>query len=130
MPKAQSVDIYEALNTLTFFPGRTPHTSDEESADAFACLSDFQNGGVYVGHYQGNSEWERHSHGDELVMVVEGETTIFLLRDGQQTAHRLQANGLIVVPQGVWHRFETPEAVKILTITPQPTDHQVEMPSD
>jgi hypothetical protein len=27
------------------------------------------------------------------------------------------------VPQGTWHRFTTPEAVKVLTVSPQPTDH-------
>jgi len=35
---------------------------------------------------------------------------------------------LIVVPQGVWHRFETPEGVKVVAVTPKPTDHQVNRP--
>ncbi len=29
-----------------------------------------------VAHYAGNSEWEKHSKGDELVMVVEGSPDI------------------------------------------------------
>ena len=128
MPKAQAVSIQEHLNQLTFLRGRTPHTTDDEAAGAFAMLSDFQNGGVYVGHYQGDSEWERHCHGDELVMVIEGETTLFILQDGQQTPNLLRSGELIIVPQGLWHRFETPDAVKVLSITPQPTDHQVEHP--
>ncbi|AJQ93500.1 cupin domain-containing protein [Gynuella sunshinyii] len=128
MAKAQSISIQEALNTLTFFSGRTPYSTDAETADAFSCLSEFQNGGLYVGHYQGNSEWERHGYGDELVMVIDGQTTLFIWQDDHETAHTLTAGSLIVVPQGLWHRFETPEEVKILTITPQPTDHQTEHP--
>lgn len=36
---------------------------------------------------------------------------------------------LIVIPQGTWHRFESPEPVKVVTFTPQPTDHQVVRPT-
>jgi len=34
----------------------------------------------------------------------------------------------VIVPQGVWHRFDTPEEVRVLSVTPQPTDHQTERP--
>jgi len=37
---------------------------------------------------------------------------------------------MIIVPQGTWHRFSTPVGVKVMTVTPQPTDHQIEQPSD
>ena len=39
------------------------------------------------------------------------------------------AGELIVVPQGTWHRFESPEPVEVVTFTPQPTDHQVVRPT-
>ena len=57
-------------------------------------------------------------------MVMEGETTIFFRGDGGEHSARLEA-GDLVVPQGTWHRFETPNEVKLLTVTPQPTDHGV-----
>jgi hypothetical protein len=28
-----------------------------------------------------------------------------------------------IVPQGVWHRFEAPDGVSLMTATPQPTEH-------
>ncbi len=34
------------------------------------------------------------------------------------------------VPQGIWHRFESPKGVNVQSITPQPTDHQTEHPID
>lgn len=41
----------------------------------------------------------------------------------------LHAGELVVVPRGTWHRCETPEAVTVLSVTPQPTDHSSDRPS-
>jgi len=45
-----------------------------------------------------------------------------LFVDGTEQRKTLDEGSLIVVPGGTWHRFET-AGVKILTLTPQPTDH-------
>lgn len=85
-------------------------------------VSEFRDGGAFVSTFEGNSEWERHSNGDELVLAVEGRTVLVLLSDGKETQHTLNEGELIVVPKNTWHRFET-TGVKLLTLTPQPTDH-------
>jgi len=95
---------------------------------AFCMLSEYRDGGVFLTHYAGTSEWERHTKGDELVFVVEGEAALFLLVDGEEKHNLLRQGELLVVLQNTWHRFEAPEAVKVLTITPQPTDHSVAPP--
>ena len=64
-----------------------------------------------------------------MVMVVEGETTLILLHNGEEIGHSMSQGMLLVVPQNIWHRFESPQLVKIMTITPQPTDHSVKKPS-
>ena len=87
-----------------------------------------QSGGVFVGYWAGASEWERHNAGDEIVMVAEGETTIYFLVDNDERAATLGAGDLVIVPQGVWHRFETAVGVKLMSITPQPTDHAAQRP--
>ena len=84
---------------------------------------------IFVGHWAGLSEWERHTVGDEIVMVIDGTTTIFFLDGETEHPATLHPGELVVVPQGTWHRFETPEAVKVLSVTPQPTDHTAERPS-
>lgn len=76
------------------------------------------------------SEWERHDSGDEIVMVIEGATTLVILDDGTETPHPLAANEFLIVPKGRWHRFETPIGVKVMSVTPEPTDHRVEFPTD
>jgi quercetin dioxygenase-like cupin family protein len=130
MEKPRPINIREALDGLQFLEHRTPTTPPEESERAFARLSDYRDGAIFIGHYAGNSAWERHSGGDEVVFVLEGETTLFLLTGGQASPNRLRAGEFMVVPKSTWHRFETPTGVKIMSITPQPTDHSVEQPTD
>jgi mannose-6-phosphate isomerase-like protein (cupin superfamily) len=62
-------------------------------------------------------------------MVLEGDTTIFFLTDEGEQSADLGAGELVVVPQGTWHRFETSEGVKLLSVTPQPTDHSPGRPA-
>ena len=118
----QPRSIHAAIEGLTFLPDRTP-SSGSEAATAFARLADYRDGAVFVGHWAGASEWERHPVGDELVMVLEGETTLVLVLDGVERPQTMVGGELIVVPRGTWHRFETPDGVKVLTVSPQPTDH-------
>jgi mannose-6-phosphate isomerase-like protein (cupin superfamily) len=66
--------------------------------------------------------------GDELVMVVAGTTTLFLLDAEGEHPNPMGPGELLVVPQGMWHRFETPDEVKVFSVTPQPTEHTSERP--
>jgi mannose-6-phosphate isomerase-like protein (cupin superfamily) len=131
MPTAgpDPISIDSAIGALTFLADRTPDTTDEQAGDAFGRLADYRDGGIFAAHWAGTSEWERHPVGDEIVLVVEGATTIFFLTaDGDQGA-TLGPGELVVVPQGTWHRFETPDAVKLLSVTPQPTEHSPTRPT-
>lgn len=96
--------------------------------DAFAMLSAYRDGAIYVGHYSGSSEWERHSVGDEIVMAIDGQTTVVLRIDGNDERVELSANDIVVVPRNVWHRFENSADLKVLTVTPKPTDHRLDDP--
>jgi uncharacterized cupin superfamily protein len=121
------ISLNDALAQLTFLPDRTPMGS-EDSSSAFARLSTYRDGGIFVGHWAGQSEWERHAVADEIVMILEGETTLTFLTDDGERSAGLTAGQLVVVPQGTWHRFHTPDAVKVFSVTPQPTEHSPERP--
>ena len=123
------ISVDAAIAGLTFLPDRAPTTTSAASSDSFTMLSSYRDGGVFVGHWAGNSEWERHTVGDEVVMVIDGETTIYFLCDEEERAAVLCAGELVVVPEGTWHRFETPAGVKLLSVTPQPTDHTSNRPA-
>ena len=127
--RPQPVSIDDVVAGLRFLPDRTAATTEEETDGVFARLADYREGGVFVGRWAGTSEWERHTVGDEIVMVMEGATTIFFLTDGGERAAELTARQLVVVPQGTWHRFETPDSVLVMSVTPQPTDHSIDRPA-
>ena len=122
--------LTEILGRLTHLPGRTPEMAFDGAADrAFAEVAAYREGGISVGYYSGSSEWERHPVGDEIVMVLEGSTTVIVLVDGEQQRIQLSAGEVLVVPQNHWHRFENSDHLKILGVTPQPSDHSLTIPA-
>jgi mannose-6-phosphate isomerase-like protein (cupin superfamily) len=123
------ISIDGAIESLTFLPNRTSAVDATRDSGAFRQLSEYRDGGIFVAHWAGQSEWERHTVGDEIVMVIDGSTTIFFVSDDGEESATLSAGTLVVVPEGTWHRFETPEFVQVMSVTPQPTDHSSERPS-
>jgi mannose-6-phosphate isomerase-like protein (cupin superfamily) len=122
--------LLQLINGLTYLPNRTPDMAFTGGAEkAFAEIAPYRDADMYVGYYSGSSEWERHSMGDELVMALEGTTTVVLLENGQEREVALGEMELVVVPKGIWHRFENSHHLKVFTITPQPTDHSLEKPN-
>jgi len=122
------ISVDDAIGGLRFLPDRTPTIDPERSAEAFARLSAYRDGAIFVGHWAGTSEWERHTAGDEVVMIIDGTTTIYFLDGEAEHSATLRSGELVVVPGGTWHRFETPDSVKVLSVTPQPTDHTADRP--
>ena len=119
------------LDSLRHLADRTPQMAfDGGAEDAFTEVAPYRDGAIYLGHYSGASEWERHANGDEIVMAVDGSTTVVLWRDGAEERVPLKARELVVVPAGVWHRFEDSRELKVFTVTPQPTDHRLERPDE
>lgn len=130
MSKAKPISLQQQMSTLKHLAHRTPETTAEEREGAFAELSPYRDGGIYIGHFSGSSEWERHAGGDEIVFVVEGAATLVLIVDGGEIENELQEGELLVVPENTWHRFKVPGSVKVLTVTPRPTDHSAQRPED
>ncbi|PJK30382.1 cupin domain-containing protein [Minwuia thermotolerans] len=118
----EKVDIRAALADRPFFRGRAPDNEAEAGA-AFARLGRINNGEIFAGSYSGDTPWERHRKGDELVQVLDGATTITILTAEGAERHELRGGQFVVVPAGCWHRFETPDGVTVMTATPLPTDH-------
>jgi mannose-6-phosphate isomerase-like protein (cupin superfamily) len=116
------VDIHKEVAKRPFLHGRGEAT-ESQAAEAFATLAPFNNGAIFAGGFSGETPWERHINGDELVQILDGRTTLTILTDTGAQALDMTAGMLAVVPQGAWHRFHAPDGVTVLTATPQPTDH-------
>lgn len=119
----KAVDIKAELAGVSVLRGRSSQTTAAESKAAFAVLAPFRDGSIFAGSFSGESPWERHQQGDELVHVLDGAATLTIMTADGPQAFALTAGMLIVVPQGHWHRFHVPDGVTVLSATPQPTDH-------
>jgi mannose-6-phosphate isomerase-like protein (cupin superfamily) len=61
--------------------------------------------------------WEMHPHGEEVLVLLAGRMT-FVLDDGRAEKRvQLTPGRACIVPRGVWHRAEVPEASQLLGIT-------------
>lgn len=117
------VDINETVASLPLLKGRTPETEGAEAAAAFATIASTENGAVFTGSFEGQSAWERHPNGDELVQIIGGETQLTILYENAPVVLEMKAGMVTIVPRGCWHQFKAPLGVTVLTMTPQPTEH-------
>jgi mannose-6-phosphate isomerase-like protein (cupin superfamily) len=119
----KAVNIKAELAERPVLHGRGNETTEAKAEAAFATLAPFRDGSIFAGSFSGDSPWERHQNGDELVHILDGATTLIIMTANGPQSFPMTAGMLIVVPQGHWHRFQAPERVTVLTATPQPTDH-------
>ena len=119
----KAIDINAELAGRGMLRGRSVDTPAPQVQAAFATLAPFRDGSIFAGRFSGDTPWERHQKGDELVQVLEGAATLTIMTDDGPRSFELGTGMLIVVPQGHWHRFDAPDGVTVLSATPQPTDH-------
>src|SRR6202795_279817 len=117
------LDLKAELAKLRMLRGRTPETQPAEREGAFARLAPYRDGAIFTGKFAGNSAWERHPNGDEIVQIVDGATVLHLMAEDGPQSFALGAGMVAIVPQGMWHRLEAPDGVSLMTATPQPTEH-------
>ena len=119
----KAVDIKAALAPLRSIKMRGDHTTEAEANAAFAELAPFRDGAIFAGSFQGDSGWEKHAKGDEIVQILDGATTLTILTGDGEDVLELTAGMLVVVPRDHWHRFDAPTGVTVMTATLQPTEH-------
>ena len=118
------IDLKAELAKLNILHGRRPEMTeaDRKGSGAFATLAPFRDGNIFSAKFAGDGAWERHPNGDELVQVVDGSTTLHIITEDGPQSHTLSAGMVVIVPQGAWHRFHSPEGVSLVTATPKPTE--------
>jgi mannose-6-phosphate isomerase-like protein (cupin superfamily) len=119
------IDVKAELAKLTMLRGRSPQMTETErqGTGAFKTLAPFRDGNIFSAKFAGEGAWERHPNGDELVQIVEGATTLQFMTDDGLQSFALGAGMMVIVPQGTWHRFVSPDGVTVMTATPKPTEH-------
>src|SRR5215510_13574208 len=119
------IDLKAELGKLSMLRDRRPEMTEAErkGSRSFATLAPFRDGNIFSAKFSGDGAWERHPNGDELVQVVEGSATLYIMAEDGPKTYAVSAGMLVIVPQGTWHRFHSPEGVSLMTATPKPTEH-------
>jgi mannose-6-phosphate isomerase-like protein (cupin superfamily) len=119
------LDLKTELGKMPMMKGRRPESTEAErkATGAFVTLAPYRDGNIYSAKFSGDAAWERHPNGDELVQIVDGSCTMYLMTENGLEAHEVGAGTTVVVPQNTWHRFHAPDGVSIVTATPRPTEH-------
>jgi mannose-6-phosphate isomerase-like protein (cupin superfamily) len=71
-----------------------------------------------VAAFRGRPPWEFHRGGEELLLILAGQSELTVIQDGSRTVRTLSAGQLAIVPQGHWHSNNAPDGVTMLWITP------------
>jgi mannose-6-phosphate isomerase-like protein (cupin superfamily) len=118
------IDLTAELAKLTMLRGRTPQTTSADRVGTSVQLAPYRDGALFTSKFSGKGAWERHMKGDELVHILDGAATLDIVSgDGPPQSFTVRAGMVAIVPQGAWHRFQSPEGVVLMTATPRPTDH-------
>ena len=117
-------DLNAEFAKLNMLRGRTPETTaaEREEKSALLRLAPYRDGAIFIAKFAGGGVWERHPNGDEIVQIIDGTTTLYVISEGHSEAFILSAGAFAVIPQGAWHRFESEEGVSLITATPQPSE--------
>lgn len=69
--------------------------------------------------------WERHPHGDEIVVLLSGAADMVLRRDaGEEVVPLREPESCVVIPRNTWHTARVREPARMLFVTPgEGTEH-------
>jgi quercetin dioxygenase-like cupin family protein len=105
-----------------------------ESADAALYQRLQQRYNNFSGHelvssYQFSADWpnwELHPNGDEIIILLSGQTELILQTEEGDISLKLSRQGeYVLVPRNVWHRAKTAHLCTLLFITPgEGTQHR------
>jgi len=99
----------------------TPDTTEDEANGAVRELGWLHDRLVGVMRFAGETPWERHPDGDELLHVLDGEVDLTVLTDTGPRHVSIAAGSVFVCPRGLWHRQRPKTAATILFATPTAT---------
>jgi quercetin dioxygenase-like cupin family protein len=92
--------------------------TEEDAATSMRFLEPFNECTLGVVRFSGETPWERHPEGDELLYILKGEVVVTVLSDLGSNSSTLTAGSVCVVPRGLWHRQRADADSAVLFATP------------
>src|SRR5262245_46915323 len=97
-------DVTAALRSLVDLQIRPGKTTDAGGMASILPLGMLNECLLGVTAFSGETPWERHPDGDELLFILEGAVQVTVLTDDGPHRETVSAGSLFVVPRGLWHR--------------------------
>lgn len=113
----ETLDIRTAVGGLREL-AITPAMTEEEAATSMQFLAPFNQCMLGVVCFSGQTPWERHPDGDELLQVLEGGVEVEVLTDDGSVRRTVAKGEVFVVPRGLWHRQLARITTTLLFATP------------
>ncbi|HYR78859.1 MAG TPA: VOC family protein, partial [Candidatus Dormibacteraeota bacterium] len=92
----------------------TESTTGEEADAAVRTVAKLDELTLGVMSYSGQTPWERHPGGDELLFALDGEVEVTVLTDDGPVHETICKGSAFVCPRGLWHRQLARESVSML----------------
>ena len=99
----------------------TPATTEAEAIRAMVPLAPFNGCLLGVTRFAGQTPWERHPDGDELLHVLDGTIRVTVLTRDGPVERTLHAGQVLVVPRDLWHRQDSGPGAALLFVTAAPS---------
>lgn len=126
--KLQEHDLHAALREVPHL-NITADTTGEDADAAVRNVAKIGNLTLGVMSYTGQTPWERHPDGDELLLALDGEVEVTTLTDDGPVTRKVRVGEAFVCPQGLWHRQFAEKSVSMLYGTPIDTS-EISMADD
>ncbi len=117
---AISADLATVLGDLPTLTIRR-ETGEDEANGAVRELGRLEDRMLGVVRFAGQTPWERHPDGDELLHVLDGAIDVTVLTPAGPTHVAMPAGSLFVCPRGLWHRQDPKTVATVLFATPTET---------
>jgi hypothetical protein len=97
------LDLKAEFAKLKLLRGRTPQMTegDRKGSGGFATLAPYRDGNIFSAKFSGDGAWERHPNGDELVQIVEGSATLYIMAEDGPKTYAVSAGMLVIAPGNV-----------------------------
>lgn len=94
-----------------------PGMSGDDALNCLRVLGDFHGCTMGLVHFSGQTGWERHTGGDEMLLIVDGETELTQLTPNGEVCETARKGDVVHIPAGVWHSQKTLSPVKLMFLT-------------
>ncbi len=95
---------------------------DGDRKGSFWEMLPYEGGSSWIGKWQGESPWERHSKGDEFLHVLKGQVEVVMITSTGKSSVLVPEGSIFVVPKNHWHKQIAKNEVVVLGATPGMTD--------